>query len=42
LKKDKVFTDKDQFPETVPRLPIRQVREPYTPQQEVMTERVPR
>jgi len=42
LKKDKVFMDKDQFPEQVPRLPIRQVREPYTPQQEVMTERLPR
>jgi hypothetical protein len=40
LKKEKPFRDVDQFPEqVVPRIPI---REQFTPQQEVMTERAPR
>jgi len=39
LKAKKPFRDVDQFPEQVPRLPI---REHFTPQQEVLTERAPR
>jgi hypothetical protein len=40
LKGDRIFRDKDQFPEPVPRLPIKEtLREPFTPKQEIMTER---
>lgn len=45
LRDERQFQDRDQFParEIVPKLPLRQpLREPYTPKQELMTDRVPR